>query len=300
MIQALGMSSILVLGATGQLGGKVVRELVARSARVRGVYRSGGRGGPDAVRALGAEPVAADLGDEGSLRAACEGIDVVVSCVQGLGDVIVDGQTRALRAAEAAGVRRMIPSDYAIDFFKTPEGGNRNLDLRRTFNHVLDGSRVRGSSLLCGAFMDLIAMGRIGPDLKTGVMKVWGDPDLPYDFTHTDDVARYIAAVALDDGCGRYVRVAGDTRSPNQIAAIAQEVRGMPVTIERAGTVSDLSALIARLQAADPAPTVVFPPWQQMQYGRDMASGLGRLEPLDNARFPDIHPISIRDLMSRR
>ena len=73
----------------------------------------------------------------------------------------------------------MLPSDYAIDFFKTEVGKNRNLDLRREFNEELDRSKVRGTSVLCGAFMDLIAQGRIGPDPKTGVYRVWGDPDQP-------------------------------------------------------------------------------------------------------------------------
>jgi hypothetical protein len=225
---------------------------------------------------------------------------VIVSAVQGLRDVIVDGQTRLLRAAERAGVQRMIPSDYALDFFKTPDGGNRNLDLRRDFNGVLDASAVRGVSVLNGAFMDLIAHGRIGPDPKTGVFKVWGDPDQPYDFTLTDDVAAYIAAAALDPDAGRIVRVAGDTQSPRQLAATFEQVRGGKVTIERAGSVDDLDRAIAGMRAADPAPDNVFPVWQQMQYGRDMASGLGRLTPLDNHRYPAIHPTTIAQLLAAR
>src|SRR6185295_11990796 len=100
---------------------------------------------------------------------------------------------------------------------KTAPGGNRNLDLRRDFDAVLDASPVRGTSVLCGAFMDLLVFGAMGPDPKTGVMKVWGDADQPYDFTATDDVAKYVAAVALDDAAGRVVRVAGDTKSPREL-----------------------------------------------------------------------------------
>lgn len=64
-----------------------------------------------------------------ALERACDGIDVVVSAVQGMREVIVDVQARLLHAAERAGVKRMIPSDYALDFFKTVAAGNRNLDL---------------------------------------------------------------------------------------------------------------------------------------------------------------------------
>jgi uncharacterized protein YbjT (DUF2867 family) len=285
---------VLVVGATGKMGAKIVRELLALGSATVRVTR---RAGSTAAEIAGVETVTGDLGDAGSLAAACAEIDVVVSSVQGLRDVVVDGQTRLLRAAEQAGVTRMIPSDYSLDFFKTPAGGNRNLDLRREFNATLDASKLRGTSVLCGAFMDLLAMGAIGPDPKTGVYKVWGDESQPYDFTTTDDTAKYIAAVALDRDAGRKICVAGDTLSPRELGAIFEKLRGVPTKIERAGSVDDLSQLIARMRAADEAPANVFPVWQQMQYGRDMASGLGRLAPLDNARYPSIHPKRVREFL---
>jgi nucleoside-diphosphate-sugar epimerase len=293
------MTRVLVVGASGRMGQKIATELGARGATVRVTRRAHSK--PDALEALrasGAELVAADLVDADSLARACAGVDVVVSAVQGLRDVIVDGQTRLLRAAEDAGVARMIPSDYALDFFKTAPCGNRNLDLRREFNAALDASRVRGTSVLCGAFMDLIAAGRIGPG-PDGTFRVWGDPDQPYDFTLTDDAARYVAAVALDDGAGRFVRVAGDTRSPRQLAAVFEEVRGARVTIAAAGSIDDLDRAIAGMRARDPAETEVFPVWQAMQYIRDMASGRGALAPLDNARYPEITPTTVRELLRR-
>ncbi len=278
--------TILVVGASGRMGSKIVGELQAAGADVRVTYRTEKPAGVEAVRA--------DLADPESLARACKGVDVIVSAVQGLRDVIVAGPVRLLRAAEAAGVKRMLPSDYAIDFFKTPVGKNRNLDLRRELNQELDRSKkVRGTSVLCGAFMDLIAAGRIGPDPKTGVYRVWGDPDQPYDFTATDDVAKYIAAAALDDEAPRMLRVAGDTKSPREIAEI------LGGRVEVAGTVADLEQAIDRMRQADPAPTNPFPVWQQMQYTRDMASGDGVLTPLDNARYPQIHPKTIRQLLSR-
>ena len=290
---------VLVVGATGKMGAKIVRELLALGSAAVRVTRRAGSGADEVAKlsAAGAELVTADLADAASLAAACAGIDVVVSSVQGLRDVIVDGQTRLLRAAEQAGVKRMIPSDYSLDLFKTPEGSNRNLDLRRELNRALDASSVRGTSVLCGAFMDLLAMGAIGPDAKTGVYKVWGDADQPYDFTTTDDTAKYIAAAAVDRDAGRHVRVAGDTLSPRELGAIFEKVRGIPTKIERAGSLDDLGHLIAELRAADEAPANVFPVWQQLQYMRDMASGLGRLAPLDNARYPSIHPKTVRELL---
>src|ERR1700729_100059 len=130
---------VLVVGASGRMGAKIVHELIALGAPVRVTHRKSSN--PEHVatlRAAGAELVLADLADEASLVSACEGIHVVVSSLQGMRDTIVDGQTRLLRVAEKNGVARMIPSDYSLDFFKTKKGGNRNLDWRREFDHVLD------------------------------------------------------------------------------------------------------------------------------------------------------------------
>ena len=212
---------------------------------------------------------------------------------------MVDGQTRLLRTAEKAGVARMIPSDYALDFFKTEEGKNRNLDLRRELDRVLDASSVSGTSVLCGAFMDLLAYGAMGPDRKTGVFRVWGDPDQPCDFTRTDDLAKYVAAVALDPEAPRVVRVAGDTKTAREIGDLFEELLGMHVKAESAGSLQALDQLIDKLRADDPAETNPFPMWQRLQYTRDMQSGRGRLSPIDNARYPGVHPLDMRTFLSR-
>jgi uncharacterized protein YbjT (DUF2867 family) len=286
--------TVLVVGATGQLGRKIVRELVALGAPVRATYRDSAK----KKELEGADLVEADLTDQASLARACRGVDVIVSAVQGLRDVIVDGQTQLLRAAEGEGVARMIPSDYSVDFFKTDDGGNRNLDLRREFNRALDASKVRGTSVLCGAFMDLLAYGAMGPD-KNGVYRVFGDFDQKCDFTSTDDVAKYIAAVALDGEAPRVVRVAGDTKSPRELAAIFEELRGTPVKLESAGSLEVLDKMIEKLRAENPAETDPFPIWQRMQYARDMQSGRGKLSPIDNARYPAVHPLDVRTYLSR-
>jgi hypothetical protein len=67
----------------------------------------------------------------------------------------------------------------------------------------------------------------------------------------------------------------------------------------RAGSIAELDAQITRMRAADEAPADPFPVWQRMQYMRDMASGRGQLAPLDNARYPQIKPTTVRELLLR-
>jgi hypothetical protein len=46
-----------------------------------------------------------------------------------------------------------------------------------------------------------------------------------------------------------------------------------------------LSVVIAVAKTLRPSSNAIFPVWQGMQYLRDMSSGRGQLEPLDNDRY---------------
>jgi len=63
---------ILITSAAGQTGTRIIRNLVARGAQVRGYVRSQASG--ELVRRLGAEPVFGDLRDEAALARAMQGI----------------------------------------------------------------------------------------------------------------------------------------------------------------------------------------------------------------------------------
>ncbi|CAN5841039.1 hypothetical protein BH24BAC1_BH24BAC1_08900 [soil metagenome] len=43
----------------------------------------------------------------------------------------------------------------------------------------------------------------------------------------------------------------------------------------------------------------VFPPWQGMQYLRNMFSGAPKLQPLDNDRYPEMKWTSVQDVLTR-
>ncbi len=218
---------IVLAGAAGDLGGRILQALIARGAAVRALVR------PDAPErdvarlvAAGATPVRADSRDIAAVAAACAGAACVVSALNGLREVIVDRQGVLLDAAVRAGVPRFIPSDYAADFTRTRPGDNRNFDLRREFMARVDAAPIRATSVLNGAFMDML--GAQMPLIQPGIHRVlyWGDADQPLDFTAKDDVATYTAAVALDDTAPRLLRVAGDTLSARELAAVMTDVTG--------------------------------------------------------------------------
>ena len=130
----MSSSTIVVAGANGDLGGRIVRALVNRGVGVRAIMR-GDAAAHDLrkLETLGASTARADASDVASVAAACAGAACVVSALNGLRDVIVGRQGVLLDAAIRAGVPRFISSDFAADFTKTRPGDNRNFDLRREF-----------------------------------------------------------------------------------------------------------------------------------------------------------------------
>lgn len=292
---------IAIAGASGDLGERISKALVKRGASVRALVRPGAADSDLArISAVGATVVAADASDAVSLAAALEGAACVVSALNGLHDVIVDRQRVLLDAATKAGVPRFIPSDYSADFTKTSQGGNRNFDLRREFMAVADRAPIKVTSILNGAFMDML--GREMPIIQRGVHRVlyWRDADQLLDFTTKDDVAAYVAAAAIDEATPRILRIAGDSVSARDIAAAMTRTTGERYRTLWAGSIGSLGVMIHFAKLIAPQPHAAFPPWQGMQYMRDMFSGRGKLSPLDNARYPDLRWTSVWEHLNQR
>lgn len=293
--------TIVLAGATGDLGHRIARCLLQQGAHVRALIRRGNaRPEVSALRDSGVAIVEVDFTNVAELAAACAGGACVVSAVSGLRDVIVETQSKLLEAAVAAGVPRFIPSDFSIDYTKLPPGSNRNLDLRREFNARLDQAPIAATSILNGMFTDLLT-GQ-APVILFGLKRVvyWGDADQPMDFTTIDDTAAFTAAAALDATTPRYLRVAGEVLSFRGLSAAASEATGTPFRLFRLGGLGAFGKLIKLVRALSPQNDEVFPPWQGMQYLHNMASGLPKLDPLDNARYPDMRWTPVRDVLKAR
>ena len=104
--------TILVTGATGYIGGRLARQLLAEGYSVRAMARDPRR--LAALERLGAESVSGDVLDPASLTSAMRGIDVAYYLVHSMGDgpdfEARDRQaaTNFAEACRVAGVKRII------------------------------------------------------------------------------------------------------------------------------------------------------------------------------------------------
>jgi pimeloyl-ACP methyl ester carboxylesterase/uncharacterized protein YbjT (DUF2867 family) len=279
---------ILVAGGTGALGRRIIQALLLRGASVRAVVRPGTD--PARVADLtrrGVDVRPADLTDAAALTAACVGAGCVVSVLAGLHEVIVEGQTALLQAAVVAGVPRFIPSDFSSDYTQQPVGLNRNFDLRREFQARLDAAPIAATSILNGAFAEILTYNIPLLDFKQQQVGYWEDADWKIDFTSMDDTAAFTAAAALDEASPRWLRIASFQHSPRELAVLASAAGRGAFEVVRLGSRQDLTTAIAHVRAANPAgEQELYANWQQMQYMLSMFSVQNH--PLDNARYPGL------------
>ena len=84
---------IVIAGATGDLGGRIVKALLKKNVEVRALVRASTD--VDKVRNLeqmGVKVFSIDMSDSKEIAKACEGASCVVSALAGLHDVIITTQ----------------------------------------------------------------------------------------------------------------------------------------------------------------------------------------------------------------
>ena len=224
------MRSILVAGATGQLGMHVIERLNEAGYRTRALARS-----PERARRLPAPPhevVAGDLLHADSLCDACRDIDAVISCagasmrLGGLGDRasfgdVDDRGNRALLAeATRAGVRKFV---YVSVFGASELGHTEYVAAHERFVEALERSTVAHAVVrptgYFSVFGEFLWMARRGRAMLIGDGRVRTNP------VHEADVAESCVAALTDDR--REIPIGGpDIHSRRAIADLAFETLG--------------------------------------------------------------------------
>jgi uncharacterized protein YbjT (DUF2867 family) len=204
---------ILVVGATGQLGGLIVRTLLERGMPVRALIRTGPG---DAAVPRGVETVVGDLKDPESLARACLGVSAVVTTANSVGRAGEDtvesvdrrGNWNLVEAAAAAGVRRFVftsvlgaSADSPLPFVRAKA---------ETEEH-LRASDMEWSILQPNLFMDTWVPAVVGgPALAGEPVTIVGQGRRRHSFVAARDVAAYaVAALDRAQAVGRVLVIGG-------------------------------------------------------------------------------------------
>jgi uncharacterized protein YbjT (DUF2867 family) len=291
--------TILVAGATGNLGERIVKALIAKDAEVRILVRSSSDTKKvKALEKLGAKVYTINHWTTVEIANACKGVDCVVSALSGLRDVIIDAQKILLDGAIAAGVPRFIPSDYSLDFTRFSAGENRNLDWRREFHTYLDQTNIKSTSIFNGAFADMLTGQMPLVLFKQKKILCWGDAHHKLSFTTMDDTAAYTASAATDATTPRYLRIAGDLKSPADMQALMSEISKTPYKLFRPGGQGLLGFIIKVARFFSSGEKELYPAWQGMQYMHNMIDDRALLKSTDNERYPNMKWTTAKDVLS--
>lgn len=288
----------LVAGATGSLGGRIVRTLLEGAGRVRALARNPG-GAAAALETAGAEVMLGDLKDPASLRRACSGADVVISTASATRrtddtpeNVDMRGTINLIDAARGAGVRRFV---LVSTLGAVPESPVPAFRAKAAAEAHLKESGLDWVILQCDAFMDVWFGMLIEAPIASGApVTLVGESTGRHSFIAESDVARFAARAARRaEPSNVTISLGGPEAITFRDAAKAYEAAlGRPLTVRSVppgaplpGLPDIVSGLVAAFESSD---SVI--PMQDTSAGfgvpltsalefarRRVAEGLGRI-----------------------
>jgi nucleoside-diphosphate-sugar epimerase len=171
---------LLVLGATGFIGGAIAERALARGDELGVLVREPSRG--EAWKARGAAPFLGDLGDPVSIAEAAEGADVVVNAA---GLVSPRAAPRALRWTHVAGTENLVNACKHVGVGRLVHVSCTDATLGNVDRVHWDETRPLpgepfGERARTLQLAEALATSAAGPDLEVVVLRgawVWGPGD---------------------------------------------------------------------------------------------------------------------------
>jgi uncharacterized protein YbjT (DUF2867 family) len=202
---------ILVVGATGSLGGRITRGLLAKGEEVTVFVRHNSpseelakQGRANTVQSLldaGAQPAWGDLKDRGSIASAVRGVDTVIvtaTTTQRWGEDNLEavdrkGMLDLFEEARRAGVRRFLYTsvqgagpDHPLELFR----------IKGECERAIKASGMTYTILQPSVFMEIWIGLMVGLPLMTGqTITMIGQGDHAHNFMSEADVADYMIAM---------------------------------------------------------------------------------------------------------
>ncbi|KAJ2956496.1 hypothetical protein NQZ79_g7662 [Umbelopsis isabellina] len=254
------MTQTIALAGAGGIGSHIV-DAILQDGNFKLIVLS--RGTNEKLTNRGVTVRTVDYSSVPSLTEALKGTDVVISCVFKL-PPDSEVQHNLLRAAEANGVKRFIPSEFGQDVQKF-EGGMDFVEFKRRFRKVLfEQDKIEYTCICTSTFMDYILpkndrkyLGKehTSPvDFETMNAIIPGDGNNPVTLTWADDVGRAIVWLLNDSRpWPKYAYVKGTVTSWNELLKWGEQAIGKKFEVQRIPMATLLkNAEVAKADSTNP------------------------------------------------
>lgn len=179
-----------------------------------------------------------ELTDKQALTDVMKGHDVALITLGGL--EALERNTKAIvDAAIAAGVRRVIPSEFGVDTTRIPEKQKVAYATKLNIHDYLDEKVAEGSieyTLICtGLFFDWgLQTGFFGIDIHKKKASIFSGGNNKFDSTTLDGISRGVAAVLLEPSAfkNKAVRIHDFFVTQNEILSVLEEETGSKYEVE--------------------------------------------------------------------
>ena len=245
---------VLVAGATGNIGKHLIDSVADRGHQVRALGRNPSKLPQEKLKRLESFVSSKAYYDVDALDYACTGVDAVVIAYGPLPELQFEGQLMLIRAAERAGVTRVIAASWTYDWSNMPLGLHESLDPYISLrNQVELSSTIKPiyiySGVLAETLFSLPGHGDFSPknhgvwDPKLKKMEIWGhDGNQVWQWSTEKDAAEFAAALIQRDDApeGGSVRICSGQHTLREIAEMYERVKGVKIDIQCKGTVEEL------------------------------------------------------------
>ena len=238
---------ILITGGTGQQGGAVARELLAKGAKVRVMTRHPESPKALELKKLGAEVVQGDLDDAASVERALKGVWGAFA-VQNTWEAGVEGEERQgkrfAELAKKAGVQHFVYASVQAADKKT---GIPHFDNKSRVEDTVRSLKFPSYVIVRPVFfMENLSSPWFLPGIQEGTLAIGLPADTKLQMIAVKDIGKYGAQAFLRHAelNGREIDIAGDEMTMPEVAkvlsqAMGREVRFVQLPIEEVRKFSD-------------------------------------------------------------
>ena len=223
--------TVLVVGATGQQGGSVARQLLDKGHRVRAFTRNADSSAAKEIESLGAELAVGDTEDRESVIRAATGVDAVYAMTSffelGLEAEVRQGRAIA-DAVKAAGIGHFV---YASVGNADQSTGIPHFDSKYEIEKHIKALGIPHTIVAPVLFYENVLSPWTLPGLVQGTLSLLVPPDRPVQAIPVEDISSFVSLVLEnpDRFLDKRIDIASDELSGNRAAEIVSSASGRPI-----------------------------------------------------------------------